>query len=226
MVNRTVSIATLLLGTLAAGCSDVAPGNSKPYVIDDFDDGDILPAASEFDAWTCASFNPDSNRTYECGQGPGFDSAFSAFLDFTITDPPDGAQQNGGASLLTFANKPVDFTGFEQIDFSVMLESQTPPLPSSARLYLELGCSTAAGDQGQVPGDLYLFQAVDYGAVWNARELPLADFGPPPWRVEHIAGGAAGCLARVDSIRFTVDADLPDAQIGRGLLRVDDVRLR
>ena len=39
---------------------------------------------------------------------------YSLFVDFTITDPVNGKQDDGGAGLSTYANKPIDFTSFEE----------------------------------------------------------------------------------------------------------------
>jgi hypothetical protein len=229
MVSRTLSIATLLVVALAAGCFDVHAVDPGPYVIDDFDDSDFYPPDPRLARWTCYAFNPDSNKMYSCDNDIRYDNGpnanYSLFVDFTITDPVNGKQDDGGAGLSTYANKPIDFTGFEQIDFSVMLESLSPPIPTNAQLSVEFGCSTAPDDKGNVPGDFYVVQGAGYDRLWTTVELTLNNFAPPSWIVRHIAGGTAGCLKRVDSIRFSVDARLPDGATGRGLLRIDDVRL-
>jgi hypothetical protein len=213
------------LGTVA--CFDVHTVEQGPLVIDDFDDGDFLPADPDFDAWSCFSFNPDSNQMYRCDQGTGANNTkYSLFLDFTITDAPNSNQDHGGASLATFASKPVDFTKFSEIVFSNMLESGSPALPSNALLYIELGCSKAADDQGDVPGDFYVLKGADYDNYWQTRRLTLDNFGPPSWIKRPIKGGTAGCLSLVDSFRFTVDAQLSDGQVGRGTLRIDGITLQ
>jgi hypothetical protein len=209
-----------------AGCFDVHAVDAGPLVVDDFDDGDFLPADREFDAWSCFSFNPDSNRTYRCDHDTGYNSAFSLFLEFTITDAQNGSQDHGGASLATFASKPVDFTKFSEIAFSNVLDSGSPQLPSNALLYVEFGCSSARDVHGDVPGDFYVAKGIDYNSFWKTRTATLSNFGPPAWINAEIEGGTAGCLARIDSVRFTVDAQLPDGQVGRGTLRIDGISLQ
>jgi hypothetical protein len=222
--------AALLCATLgAAGCFDVHTVDAGPLVIDDFDDGDYYPADPDFDSWTCYSFNPDSNKMYRCDNEPRSDTdgdGYALFVDFTITDPQNGSQDHGGASLATFANTPVDFTSFTEITFSNLLESGNPPLPSNAQFYVELGCSTAPDVNGAVPGDFYVSRGVDYNNYWKARSATLANFGPPAWINVEIKGGTLGCLKRVDSVRFTVDSQLPDGQVGHGVLHIDKVSLR
>jgi hypothetical protein len=225
MVNRALSIAALLLGMLAAGCFDVHTVDPGPYVIDDFDDGDYYPPDSRLDQWMCYAFNPDTNKNYKC-EREGVVDAYSLFLDFTINDPVNGVQEDGGAGVATFANKPIDFRGFEQIDFRVMLESLNPPIPSGAQLSVEFGCSTAPDDNGDVPGDFYVVQGAGFDKAWTPVKLTLNNFAPPPWIVRHIEGGTAGCLARVDGIRFSLDAKLPDGETGHGVLHIDDIRLQ
>jgi hypothetical protein len=224
---RVLLAASLALG--AAGCFDVHAVDAGPLVIDDFDDGDYYPADPDFSSWTCYSFNPDSNKMYRCDHELHSDAdgdGFALFLDFTITDPPNGSQEHGGASLATFTDTPVDFTRFTEIVFSNALESGNPPLSSNALFYVELGCKTAADVDGNVPGDFYVSRGVDYNSNWKTRRATLANFGPPAWINSEIEGGTVGCLTRVDSLRFTVDAQLPDGQVGHGILHVDKIFLR
>ena len=54
--------------------------------------------------------------------------------------------------------------------------------------------------------------------------MPLSGFSTPPWGTQ-IMGGPSACLQRVDQIRFTIDAQLPDGVTGEGLLTIDDITL-
>jgi hypothetical protein len=227
MVRRLAPNLALLLVVLGAGgCFDVRTVDPGPYILDDFDDGDFQPADPNFQPWQCYGFNPDSSANINCNHDAGDQSAFALFLDATLVDPPDGTQQHGGASLATFATVPEDFTRFSEFKFSAKLEPGNPPISSNANLYVELGCNSARADDGSLPGNLYIVQGVDYKNYWQPFVLAMSSFNSPPWLATHIMGGPAGCLQRIDNIRFTVDAQLPDGQTGKFVLHVDTISLQ
>ena len=91
-----LSMLPALLGT--SGCFDVHGADPGPWVIDDFEDGDLKPADANLGPWTCYTFNP-SGGACSVGLDPGNESLHSLFLQFTIVDPPDGLGQQGGAVL-------------------------------------------------------------------------------------------------------------------------------
>jgi hypothetical protein len=210
----------------ASGCFDVHTADPGPLVIDDFDDGDFVPADSHFGAWVCSAFNPDTNPKYNCDHDGGYQSQFALFLDATIDDAPDGTQQHGGAQLRTEAALPQDISHFGELVFSAKLESGSPPIPSNALLYVEIGCNSAYAEDGSRPGDLYVVQGVDYKSYWQTFQLALSSFGSPPWLATHIKGGPEACLAGVSNLRFTVDPQMPDGQTGKFVLHVDNVYLQ
>jgi hypothetical protein len=227
MVRRLApNLACLLVLLGAGGCFDVRTVDPGPYIVDDFDDGDFQPADPNFQTWECYGFNLVTSANINCDHDTGDQSAFSLFLDATIVDPLDGAQQHGGASLATYAKVPEDFTRFSEFKFSAKLESGNPPIPSNANLYVELGCSGARTEDGLVPGDLYVVQGVDYKSYWQPFALAMSSFNSPPWLSTHIMGGPAGCLAHIDNIRFTVDPQVLDGQSGRFVLHIDTISLQ
>ncbi len=213
-------------GLLGAGCFDVHGVDPGPYVLDDFEDGDLMPAAPLFARWETFTF-PDANKMATCDHGDGFDgSKYALVLDFTVADMPDGIQEDGGAGLVSGAAKPVDFSRFEELDFDVSLASGDPPLSNDAELYVQFGCSTAPDEDGNVPGNFYVVRGADYDVNWQSKRFTLANFGLPAWINTPIQGGLAGCLSRVDNITFVVNSGVPDGQTGRGILRIDNVLLR
>jgi hypothetical protein len=223
-VNATRALLCFLpLAAAASGCFDVHAIDPGPVVLDDFDDGDFQPADPSFGVWMCYSFNP-TNQSYSCDHDAGYNSAYSLVLHETVVDPMDGTQEHGGGALATYATTPVDFTRFTELDFATRLVSGSPPISSDARMYLEIGCATAATDDGSVPGDLYVLTNVNYDMSWKSLAAKLANFGPPPWITTPIKGGTAGCLQRADSVRFSVDAALPDGQTGVFTLNIDDIK--
>jgi hypothetical protein len=220
-------IGRVLLGACAAvflvsGCFDVRLTDPGPFLLDDFDDGDFYPADPKFGPWQCSSYN-QAGPSYGCDHVPGDDSLYALDLHATVVDPPDGLQQHGGAYVGTFATSPQDFTVFTEIGFQGKLE--VDPIASSPRLNLEIACSTAAAEDGTVPGTLYVVTGIDIQAGWMSFNSTFTNFGPPPWIPTKIQGGTPGCLQRADAVRFSFDPGLPDGQTGGFTLTVDDITL-
>src|SRR5215471_7045517 len=101
--------------------------------------------------------------------GSSYQSAYALVLHATVDDAPDKLQQYGGAGIATFGNRPQDFSRFEELVFSLALESGDPPLPSNTELQIQLGCSTARADDGTVHHDLILLQTVDFASSWQTK---------------------------------------------------------
>lgn len=224
---RTLACAASIAGALAAaGCFDVRTRDPGPLVFDDFDDGDAVPALAGFGSWECYSFNAQGPRL-DCAVTPGTDnSPFALNLDFGVDDPPDGKQQHGGAGLASYGWPPVDVNAHQDFVFLAMLASGIPALPTDARLYVELACSTAVAEDGSRPGDFYVSASADYKNYWQPFRIDVTSFGQPPWVVNKIDGGPARCRQLVDGIRFTVDAHLADGQSGQAALTIDGISLQ
>jgi hypothetical protein len=223
-VVRAAVAATLLAGALAgAGCFDVRMRDPGPLVIDDFDDGDLTPALATLGAWGCYSFNAQGARV-DCAMVPGADnSPFALELAFGVDDPPDGIQQHGGAGIASYATGPMDIGSHRDFVFSAKLSSGAPALSSDARLYVELGCSSAAGADGSRPGDFYVSASADYKNYWQTFRIDVTSIGQPPWIVRKIEGGPERCRQLIDNIRFTVDAHLADGLSGQAVLTIDGI---
>jgi hypothetical protein len=227
VTTRAVAGAPVLVAALAVlaapSCFDVQTVDPGPLVVDDFEDGDYLPALPGFDRWFCYSFNPEGSQGYHCAGAAGDESTSALYLDAQIDDPPDGKQQHGGAALATKSRVPLEINPYREFVFSAKLESSTPALPSDAYMYVELGCSTALATDGSRPGDLYVVAGVDYKSSWQTYRFGVTSFGPPPWVLTHVMGGPERCRALVDSIRFTIDAQIVDGESGRGILTIDNI---
>jgi len=226
MVSR--GLLALLAAWALAGCFDVHAVDL--LVIDDFESGDLLPTDPGFGKWDDYPINTvddgniiiglDSNDTQD-------HSKDSLVLNAIVVDPPNGFQEHGGAAVQTKATMgAVDFTHYDRIRFDIELKSgDRYPLSSSALVYLELGCSTVAPESGATRNDLYVSQGVSYQAYWQSTSLTLVNFGPPQWLATPIEGGRDGCLRAVDSIRFSIDAQVPDGMTGQGIMHIDNVVL-
>ena len=224
-IARAVT-ASAVCAVAASACFDVRTRDPGPLVIDDFDDGDMAPALAAFNSWDCYSFNAQG-PTVDCAVTPGTDnSPFALYLDFSVDDPLDGKQQHGGAGLAIYGWPPVDINAHQDFVFSAMLASGTPALPSDARLYVELSCSTAMAEDGSRPGDFYVSSSADYKNYWQTFRIDVTSLGQPPWVVSKIEGGPARCRQLIDGIRFTVDAHLADGQSGQAVLTIDGIYLQ
>jgi len=219
-------LCTLAVVLAISGCFDARLRDPGPLVIDDFEDENLEPELTTFDAWDCYSYNAQ-DPTFTCGLAPGAPgSAFALTLDFQVDDPSDGKQQHGGASLAVYDRATLDLSPYKDFVFSAKLASgKTAALPSEARLYIELGCSTAIAGDGSRPGDFYVLSSADFKDSWKTFRIDVSSFGFPPWLINDVMGGPARCRQLVDSIRFTVDAFLADGQSGEGVLTIDEIYL-
>jgi hypothetical protein len=217
----------LILSALAAGCFEARLRDPGPFVIDDFEDGDLNPELPAFEPWTAYAINdPIATVVPALGAGAPGSVAFGLTLDFHIEDPPDGKQEHGGAALWIHGDTPLDLSPYQTFVFSAKLGSGNLPLPVEALLYIELGCATAVAPDGTQPGNIYVVAGAKYSATWQLFRLDMSGFGFPIWNASISAqGGPARCVQLVDSIRFAVDGQLLDGQSGEGILAVDDIKL-
>lgn len=228
MVTRAlVPLFALLAAPCAAGCFDVHA--TDLLVIDNFNDGDLLPAYPGFGVWMGYGIEPKDNPNVHCHLDTDTQdgSPDSLLLEVTVTDVLDGFQLHGGAGLVTNATMgAVDFTRYGRIAFDIKLTSGADyPLPVNALVYLELACSTVRPESHDMILTLYVSQGVPYSGNWQNVALSLVNFGPPQWLTEPIDGGPVACLQHVDGVRFVVDEQLADGQTGHAFLRIDNVVL-
>jgi hypothetical protein len=215
-----IAILPALLET--AGCFGVHQVDQGPWVVDDFEDGDLQPADHRFGPWSCATFNP-TNQSANRGLDPGDQSAYSLFLDATIVDPPDGTGQEGGAFLATYTDGPADFSHFDEMVFSLKVTSEDPPLPSTTAVYAQLFCNGVQSEDGTMPSYVYLQQNIAFGSDWKTFTLSMSNFGFPAYEGVKVVGGSAACLEQVSGLNFSLSPLLPDGQSATGRMNVDDI---
>jgi hypothetical protein len=213
----------LMLAVASTGCFDVRAVDPGPRVLDDFEDGDLTPSLRPFTEWSCGTFEP--SVTIDCGLTEGFESSTSLSVAFSLTDPPDDKQQSLGAFTMAFSDTPIDLTALSAITFDIRLTSVTP-LPAGTYMHMDLQCSTAIGDNGVPLADFVVVQNTAFSAEWSSVSLAISNFGPAPWRSEHIRGGAPACLRAIDGFGFVLHHELPDGQTGTGVFSIDNVRLQ
>jgi hypothetical protein len=215
----------LMFGLVAAlsvgGCFDVRSAKS-PLLIDNFDDGDVFPTDQHFDQWRCGRYKPNKTEDCACGYDDStyWSDPYSLYLAANVAE--EGTDKSSGAHLYTQAVVPEDLSHRSAIVFSAMLEQGDYPSASRPILYVELHCSHARPTDDSNPSDLWAFTSVSYSSDWQQFTIGLSG---SDFRVgyQDIEGGLVACLARIDSIHFSVNAQLDHGQTGSFILHVDDV---
>jgi hypothetical protein len=225
LVSTRRSAAALLLSVVAPACFDVTVVDPGAVIVDDFDDGDFMPAMLELGSWQCYAFNPPTNRNYRCDHTDGYLSAYSLFVEFALEDVPDHVDQYPGAGFLSYGEGGalLDLTPYRELVINLKVQSGDPSIPSEARAYVELQCRTVEGENGKLPplGYFYLTQGISPTGEWSTNKLSIANFGPPAGTNEHIKGGIPACLRAIDGIAIALQSGLKDGRSGRGMFFID-----
>jgi len=226
VVTRRIA-AVMLAALVPPACFDVDRVDPGVVAIDDFDDGDFVPTMPEFVYWQCYAFNPATNRNYRCDHTDGYMSPYSLFVDFALQDPLDGVQQYPGAGLkISAEGGPVDLTRYHELTVSMKLQSNSPPIPSEAQVYIELDCSNVVSESGAPVTDFYVVLAVKPTSNWSTYTLALSNWAAPTWQMEHVKGGIPACLRAIDGIAVSLSGELKDGQSGSGTLFLDGLSLQ
>ncbi len=225
MTSMTLTLAMLPAMLGATGCFDAHGVDPGPWVIDEFEDGDLNPWDRNFGPWACWVM-PQPNSCASVLEA-GDQSAFSLGVAFTIASPANGSANAVLAGVETgTAATPEDFSRFSEMVFSSKLVPGPSPLPNLTSFTVHLGCSTVPSDDGSVPRNVYVVQKFDVTTDWQPVQLPIASFGSPPYLPTHPQGGPAACLRRIDSINFQIEPHLPAGQSATSQLDVDGISLR
>jgi hypothetical protein len=225
VVTRT-NAAVFLMALAAPACFSVDTVDPGVVMIDDFDDGDFVPTMTELFYWQCYSFNPSTNKDFRCDHTDGYLSPYSLFVEFSLEDPPDGVQQYPGAGLAAWGSTTVDFSRYRELDISVKLQSGSPPIPSEARVYIELDCKNLESEGGEPKAGFYLTLSVTPTSDWTTFRLGLDNWAPPPWESVHAKGGIPACLRAIDGISISLSGELKDGESARGTLFIDGLKLQ
>jgi len=191
-------------GTVLSGDHCVGAPETDPLLIDDFEDGDPIPAAAQFAPWQCYSYNP-GYQPVTCGLAtPGADSNFGQYLAFRLVDPLDGAPNGTGAGLRTVVGAgTVDLAAYTTLVLRVALLSDSPPLPDETVVLVRFGCSRSIGAIA-----VEIVPTVE----WTTVEVPMSDVPET-------------CAAFVDGLDLQIQPALADGQETAGVLWVDSVYL-
>ena len=201
----------------ATGCFDAHSVDQGPWVIDDFEDGDLNPADRNFGSWGCYTW-PQGRMSTSPFSIPET-KALSRWRSISPSSVPQTeAPSSAGAGVATVAAKPEDFSRFSEMVFTSKLVPGVPALPTMTNFTVHLGCSTVPLEEtGTNPWQSLCPPTVlrnDRLAAGPARRWPCS--GCSVFTTTHIQGGPAACLRRVDSIHFEVEPRLPGRSIGGG----------
>jgi len=229
MTSTALAVAMLPAVLGATGCFDAHSVDQGPWVIDDFEDGDLNPADRNFGAWVCYTYPQPSQ--YLPVLDSGYQSAFSLALDFTVVNPASGTNDNAGAGVQTLtAAVPEDFSRFNKMVFSSKSVPGVSASPGVIKFAVHLGCSTVSLDDGTTPGDVFvLLPFVVPSAVppdWgDPVQLPMANFESPSYLSAHPVDPAT-CIRHVDSIQFDAEPQLLEGQSTMGRLDIDEINFQ
>ena len=221
MVTWRGRVAFVLLSLAAPACFDVQTVDPGVLLVDDFDDGDFLPAMPELGYWQCYTSNPPTNRDYRCDHKAESPSGDSLFVEFALADVPNGQDLFPGVGFLSVGENGarVDLTPYRELVISMKLENGNSPLPSEARVHVSLQCKPPRA-RPAIAAASGLFLCHQPGCQPAERVVPkpfpLRIFGPPPDTTQHIKGGVPACLRAVDGISIALEGGLKDGQSGQG----------
>jgi len=228
MVASTRFAASLAVVVLT-GCYDLErldPGPKSPrLVIDDFEDGNLSPEVPGFGTWRVYPFKwePDPDRPEDDPRlefVTGLDGGLALAGEFTFKYP--GSEVYTGFSIGTAGDprNPYDVRGYRAMHLTTRFEQGVPPLPGTARIYVQIGCDSAP-PLGDVTGPFFVNSFMDFNSDWHTLELDyFSELISEPKRID---GDASACLAVVDSIRFTVSTTVAPGARAQGTFHIDDV---
>ncbi|HEX6275515.1 MAG TPA: hypothetical protein VFZ53_20885 [Polyangiaceae bacterium] len=229
-----LAYATMLLSALG-GCYDMErldPGPAHPYLlVDDFEDAadvqdGMLAAATQFrDQWMVKSFNADNNPIQELVTRfefvEGSASEYALLAEVRLIDPGNG-RFTGVNVGVSDASPLLDARRFEAIHFAIRFDDGGTQFPPLTNFYVQLGCDSAPTLQGGPP--LWVNAGIDnVSNDWQTRHVRMANFREPAEEPYEIDGGAEACLARVDSVRFTLSTIMGGLEPVTGRIYLDDI---
>jgi hypothetical protein len=222
-----VRASLLVLSVAISGCYDLEhldPGPKSQYLlIDDFEDRDGYPSASQFGSWRARGFNADNNPDLVQRLDVLLaDGDYALLGEFNFIDPGNANNTGVDLGVSDAGSDPVDARVFRSFHFSARGVPAGPPLPTLTRYYVQLGCDGAPARPGW-GSPFWIQHNVRLSPDWQAQSLSLDAFAELGSEDPKIEGGAAACLAVVDSVRFNVATVLSDGASVTGSLYIDDV---
>lgn len=198
-----------------------AAAAARAMIVDDFEDGNGMPAAGAFGNWQAFSVNP-AGRALPLKLGPGHDSRGSAEMSWFLEDTSDNQLEPAGAGLRSVARLGViDLSRYSSVTFAHRYAPMTTPgfeCESARELFVFLTCRSPAEER---VSEVEL--AVPVSKEWSTMSVKLLDLrvarSPFPQ-----SSSLETCLRAVDSFGFRADAsDDEGSDCHGGVLWLDDI---
>jgi hypothetical protein len=208
--------------TPALAVSAVRASQSRPPLVDDFEDGNAAPLAEAFGNWQSFSVNP-AGRALPLRLGPGHDSRGSVEMQWFLEDVLGGKGGRAGAGMRIPARAGViDLSRYSRLTFAHRYAPMVPPefeCRGATEFVVFVTCRSVP--EAAVPQFEYRLPVSN---VWAIASIELDALK------EDSAGASSGtssraCLAAADSFGFRADAasDAGRGGCDSGTLWIDDI---
>jgi hypothetical protein len=209
---------------------DVTNTTRAKLIIDDFEDGDNVPASTLFGPLSCYAFSSWQSLP-TCGVAAGFESNFGYGLNFALEAPPTETSDGIGAGLaIPSAVGTVDIGSYKSLHLDAKIDSGSNALPSAAVFQPGFACGSVHHPPGTVKGgftvthDFLVVDVLPLSGQWQSITIALAQFEQPSWQTVRMFDKNE-CLQLVDALFFNVSSPLASGQSAAGTLTIDNVWL-
>jgi hypothetical protein len=232
---RPTFVSAVFAALMATECFSVQEVNlskstSPRVVLDDFEDGDLVPTSNLFDTWNCFQFNSEPPAP-DCSFVGGADSNLAYSLRFDLKGPTAPSDSGIGAGLsLSRTAGTLDLSAYKNLHVNAKVDSGSPPLPATATFQIGIVCTTVNHGNGSGPWlpmvveDHLIFDEFKSADDWLSFTIGLHELMPPDW-LKTQDPSAADCLKVVDEVHFNVSSSFAVNQTATGSMTIDNVWL-
>ena len=191
----------------------------EPLLLDDFEDGDSVPSAPEFQIWQHYSYNP-SGQDVDSTPSPVAqkDSNYGMEVTFFLEDEANGVNADPGGGIRSLANEAfVDLSRFSRVVFDVAYQATDPDCVPLEFVTVRIACSEHNA--------VFMLNA-EPGSDYETVTLQLKDFSQPFFLPENPEVDWFECFGVADGIDFQFQPRILDGECGAGRLYFDNFSFR
>jgi hypothetical protein len=208
------------------GSAGGSGANTPALLIDDFEDGDLVPSSPLFRTWGCYPFNMQELAPINCAVlSPGYHSDYAYSIDFEIVDANDGKPNYPGVLLQSRTAPTLDVSPYNNIVFSAKLVPRDIPLPDPVSLLIQLTCGSVRQNEPS-PGVFSIGSAIQPTSSWQTFSLALSSFIQFKWNKDQMPIDELACATLVDGLQFEYQPALADGNATAATLTIDNVYLQ
>jgi hypothetical protein len=202
----------------AGGGVGAGGGDAAPFVLDDFEDLNALPADPRFSVWQFYAYNPPTAPVSSTPFSPGYNSNGAINLVWAVYDKPDGMNNSAGAGLRTLVSNSVVFVDLSKLSRMVFAHRyfNNGTCESITQFTVNIGCGELASAFNHT---------VAVSEAWQTVTIDLSSLIVDAYPVPN-GTTLADCLAVADSIYFDVQTPLADGHCASGELDLDNISFR